>query len=262
MCSRLRAVSTGCSERSAPPEFTLAAPCAVTGTGGLHPACCMLRLPWHCREGEHCSQGAQGTKLYFGCQGARTVGAVPAREGKQSQARHQGGQGKGMLPWVQPCSGCKAAKPKARMAWSSLGELRKSPLGASQELKKSKTAEALRNPPGVACWPLQDKDGAIACRVHQLLLSLEASGKTHGKQRKSSCRPPQGLETGPGPARKSGEMPAGPGTLRDSSFRKAKLGHHGRASPEDPCKAVTAQLLGALLQHQHSAGLAHDGDPA
>lgn len=63
---------------------------------------------------------------------------------------------------------------------------------------------------------------------------------------KDSCRPPQqpgtGPGPGPGPVRKSGEVPAGLGTLRDSSFRKTKQGHCGWAIPGDLCRAVAAQL--------------------
>lgn len=69
------------------------------------------------------------------------MGAVPAGEGKQSQAGDWGGQGKGMLPWAQPCSSHKAAKLKARMGWSSLrGATEQAPPGASQELKKMKSS--------------------------------------------------------------------------------------------------------------------------
>lgn len=60
---------------------------------------------------------------------------------------------------------------------------------------------------------------------------------------KDSCRPPQQLGAGPGPVGKSGEVPAGLGTLRDSGFRKTKPGHCGQAIPGDLCRAVAAQLL-------------------
>lgn len=149
-----------------------------------------------------------------------------------------------MLPQVQPRSSHKAAKLKAGTGQSGLGGATKQPprslAGAKTKIKSSQSTE---EPLGVACWPLQDKDGAIAGRVHQLLLSLGASGKTHGKQRKGSCRPPQGLRAGPGSARKSGKMPAGPGTLRDSSFRKAKPGHRGRASPGGPLRGCCSTAV-------------------
>lgn len=165
-----------------------------------------------------------------------------------------------MLPCMQLCSSHKAAILKAGMVWTSLrGATQQLPGSLAEKIKSSPSTE---EPPGVACWPLQDKYGATAGWVHQLLLSLEASGKTHGKKRKGSCRLCQGLGAGPGPARKSGEMPAGPGTLRDSGFCKAKPGHHGRAIPRDLCRAIAAQLSGALSQHQHGAGPACDGDPA
>lgn len=167
-----------------------------------------------------------------------------------------------MLLQAHPCSSYKAAKLKAGIGWSSHGGATEQPLGSLAGAKKIRICPSTEEPPGVACWPLQDKDGAIAGRVHQLLLSLEASGKTHGKQRRGSCRPPQELGAGSGPARKSGATPAGLDTLRDSSFRKAKPSHRGRAIPGDLCGAVAAQLSGALSQHWHDAGPARDRGPA
>lgn len=78
---------------------------------------------------------------------------------------------------------------------------------------------------------------------------------------KDSCRPPQQLEAGPGPVRKSGEVPAGLGTPRDSSFCKTIPGHWAGPSLE-----IFAGLLQhsccELSQYWHSTGLDHNEDPS
>lgn len=221
-----------------------------TSPSGVHAGCCLhshgqqgrillaayTTCPNHCGEWECGSHIARGTELFFGCWGCKDPGHSAGWRGGTEPGMGSGTpREKGQLLQVQPHSSHKAAKLKARMGQSSLGGATKQPPGSLAGAKtKIKSSQSTEEPPGVACWPLQDKDGAIAGQVHQLLLSLGASGKTHGKQRKGSHRPPQGLRAGPSSARKSGKMPAGLGTLRDSGFHKAKPGHCGRASTRGP----------------------------
>lgn len=170
ICSASRAVSTRDSERQ---SLTLTAPCANTGNGGT-------RLPRYV----HCFLDAGVQGLWAQSQLERGNGA----RHRIKEARENG-----CLPWHSHAPAMKLHNSKARMGWSSLKGAMKWPSRSLAGAKKIKSSQSTEEPPRVACWPLQDKDGAIAVWVHQLLLSLEASGKTHGKQRLLQTSPAAGV---------------------------------------------------------------------
>lgn len=116
MCSRPRAVSTGCSQRPAPPEFTPTAPCAVTRIPGsriLLPAPPALGAAG---SGNTAAVDPKALSWFLGARGTRTPGTALAGEEEGSRLQSQGNRGKkGCFPG---CSQAPAIKlQNSRLGW-------------------------------------------------------------------------------------------------------------------------------------------------
>jgi len=113
----------------------------------LLPAC--TTCPRFCGEGEHGSQGAQGTELFFVCWGYKDPGHSPSwRGGTELSAGSGTLREKGCLPGHSHAPSTELQNSKLGWGGPASEELQNSPPGASQKLKKSKAAKAPRNPWG------------------------------------------------------------------------------------------------------------------